>query len=68
MGAGIIRFRHEDLGGAAQVAVVGQGGVNKRVRGDDAVLLQHHDEHLGVDERAGVEKFHLKNLTADGRR
>jgi hypothetical protein len=50
------------LGGTAQIAVVGRGGVNERLRGGDAVLVEHGDEHLGVDERAGVEKFHAKNL------
>jgi hypothetical protein len=28
------------------------------LRGDDAVLVEHGHEHLGVDERAGVEQFH----------
>ncbi len=59
-GAVVVGFRHEDLGGAAQIAIVGQGGINKRLRGGYAVLFQHHDEHLSVDERAGVEKFHGK--------
>jgi hypothetical protein len=25
------------------------------------VFFEHHHEHLGVDDRAGVEKFHLRN-------
>jgi hypothetical protein len=28
-------------------------------------FLQHHDEHLGVDERAGVEQFRAENLVTD---
>jgi hypothetical protein len=31
------------------------------------VLLEHDEEHLGVDDRAGIEKLHAKNLTTDGR-
>ena len=54
----IVSFRHENLGGTAQIAVVRQCGVNERLRRGDAVLVEHGDEHLGVDERAGVEKFH----------
>jgi hypothetical protein len=38
------------------------------LRGGDAVLVEHGDEHLGVDERAGVEKFHAGNLATDGHR
>jgi hypothetical protein len=30
------------------------------------VFFQHHHEHLGVDDRAGVEKFHEDKLTTDG--
>ena len=52
MGAGEIRFRHEDLRGTAQIAVVRRGGVHERLRGGDAMFLQHHHEHLGVDDRA----------------
>jgi len=57
-GAVVVGCRHEDLGGTAQIAVVKECGINKRLRGGDAVLVEHGDEHLGVDERAGVEKFH----------
>ena len=68
MGAGIIRLRHEHFGEPVQIAVVGQGGVHKLLRGDDAVLFEHRHEHLGVDDRAGVEKFHAENLATDGHR
>jgi len=30
------------------------------------MLLQHHHEHLGVADRAGVKQLHAGNLTADG--
>ncbi len=55
MGAGIIGLGHEDFAGTAQIAVVRRGGVNEGLRGDDAVLLEHHHEHVGIHERAGVK-------------
>jgi hypothetical protein len=36
------------------------------LRGGDAVLVEHGDEHLGIDDRAGVEQFHAGNLATDG--
>lgn len=63
VGAGVIRFRHEDLRGTAQIAVVRRGGIHELLRGGDAMFLQHHHEHLGVDDRAGVKQFHAENLT-----
>ena len=45
----------------AQIAIVRCGGINKFLRGADAVFLQHHHKQLRVDHRAGVEKFHGKN-------
>ncbi len=63
-----IGFRHEDLRGTAQIAVVRRGGIHERLRGGDAMLLQHHHEHLGVRDRAGVKQFHVGNLAADGRK
>jgi len=62
----IIRFGYEHLGRSVQVSVVRLGWINKFLRRDDAVFLEHHDEHLGIDNRAGVEKFHFRNLTTDG--
>jgi len=32
------------------------------------VPLQHRDEHLGVDDRAGVKQFHAGNLATDAHR
>ena len=58
MRAVVIGFGHEDFGRAIQVAVVGQAGVHEFLRGDDAVLLEHDDEHLRVHHGAGVEKLH----------
>jgi hypothetical protein len=49
------------------IAVVRRGGVHERLRGGDAMFLQHHHERLGVDDRAGVKQFHAKNLTAEGK-
>ena len=60
VGAGIIRLRHEDFREPVQVAVVGRAGIGKLLRGDDAVFVEHRHEHLGVDDRAGVEKFHAR--------
>ena len=68
VGAGKIRLRHEDLGGAVQVAVVRRGGVHEILRGGDAVFFKHHHEHVGVDERAGVKQFHVGSLATDGHR
>ena len=65
VGAVEIGFQDKDCGGTVQIAVVRRGGVNEFLRGGDAVFFQHHDEHLGVDERAGVEKFHAGNLVTD---
>lgn len=58
----IIRLRHEDVRRATQVPILGRGGINKFLRGADAVFFQHHHEHLRVDHRAGVKKFHPSNL------
>ena len=55
MSARIISFGHEDFTRAAQIVVVGRGRVNEGLRGSDAVLLQHHHEHVGIHERAGVK-------------
>ena len=43
-----------------------RGGVHERLRGSDAMFLQHHHEHQGVDDRARVKQFHAGNLIADG--
>jgi len=67
VGAVVIGFRHGDLGGAAQIAVVRRCGIHERLRGGDVMFLQHHHEHLGVDDRAGVKQFHAGNLIADRR-
>ncbi len=66
-GAIVVVFRHEDSRGAVQVAVVGQRGVHEILRGGDAMFVEHRDEHLGVDDRAGVKQFHAGNLAADAR-
>lgn len=57
-GAVVVGFRHEDLGGTAQIAVVRRDRIHECLRGGDAVLLQHCHEHLGADDRAGVKQFH----------
>lgn len=61
----VIRVGHEDFCQAVQVAVVGRAGVHEFLRGADAMFLEHDDEHLGVHDRAGVEKLHLGKLTTD---
>lgn len=58
IGAVIVGFRYEDLGGTTQIAIVRQSGIDEGLRGGDAMLVEHHDQHLGIDERAGVEQFH----------
>jgi hypothetical protein len=65
-GTVMVGFRYENLNGTAQITVVGQGGINKRLPGGDAVLVEHYDEHLGIDDRAGIEQFHAGNLTTNG--
>jgi len=67
VGAVVIGFRHEDPGGAAQIAVVRRGGIHERLRGGDAMFLQHHHEHLGIDDRAGVKQFHPDKLIVKAR-
>jgi len=37
--------------------------VHERLRGGDAMFLQHHHEHLGVDDRTGAKQFPAGNLT-----
>ena len=66
VGAVVIRLGNEDIGQSVQIAVVGLAGVNEFLRGGDAVFFQHDDEHLRVDDRAGVKPFHKENLTTDG--
>ena len=61
-GAVEIGFRHEDLRGMAQVAVVRRGGIRECVSGGDAMFLQHHHEHFGVDDQAGVKQFHAEKF------
>jgi len=41
MGAVVIGFGHKNFGRAIQVAVVGRGGIDEFLRGDDAVFLEH---------------------------
>jgi hypothetical protein len=65
VGAVVIGVGDEDFGGAVQVAVVGEAGVDEFLRGVDAVFLEHDDQHLGVHDGAGVEKLHADNLTTD---
>ena len=62
-GAVVIRLRHKDPGGAAQIAVIRRGGFHKILHGGDAVLFEHHHEHFGIDDRAGVKQFHANSLT-----
>lgn len=63
MRAVVVGFGHEHFGGAVQIAVIRLAGVDKFLRRNDAVLLEHHDEHLGIDDRAGIEKPHANKLT-----
>jgi len=64
----VIGFRHKNLRWAAQITVVRRGGVNERLRGGDAVFVEHGDEHFGIDDRAGIKQFHAENLATDGHR
>ena len=57
VGAVIVGDGHEHMGQAIQVFVVGQGGIDEFMSGGDAVFFEHDDEHLHIDEGAGVEKF-----------
>ena len=45
------------------IAVVGQARVNKLLGRVDAMFFQHHHEHLGIHDRAGVEQFHRRRLS-----
>lgn len=67
MRAVVVGFGDEDFRGAVQVAVVGQRRVGEFLRGGNAVLFEHDDEHLGVDDRTGVKKLHATSVTADER-
>ena len=57
----VIRFGHEHFGGTIQVAVIGQVWLYELLRRGDTVFLQHHHEHLGVNHRPGIKKFHTQN-------
>ena len=61
VGAIVIPFGNEHFRGTIQITVVRLSGVDKFLRGFDAVFFQHHHKHLGVDHRAGVEQFHSRN-------
>lgn len=58
VGTVVIRLRHVHLRRTIQVSGVNRDGINELLRGGGAVFFEHHHEHLGVDDRAGVEKFH----------
>ena len=57
-GAVEIRFGHQDIRQAIQVAVVRQGGIHKFLRGGDAVFFQHHHQQFRFDDLTGVKNFH----------
>ena len=59
MSAVEIRFGNENICGTIQIAVVGRGGVNEFLRGGDAVLFEHHHQHLRIHHRAGIKRFHI---------
>ena len=59
MSALVVLLGDENFCGPVEVAVVG-AGVNEFLRRGDAVFFEHHDEHLCIDDGAGVEKFQLK--------
>ena len=61
MRAVIIRFRHEDICEAVQIAVAG-AGVNEFLRGGDAVLFKHHHKQFRFHDRTGEEQFHAPTL------
>ena len=62
MSTGEIGLRHEDLAGAAQITIVQRGRVNKRLRGGNTMFFEHHYEHVGIHERAGVKQLHARIL------
>jgi len=57
----VIGFRYEHFGRTIQITIVRRGRINELLRRSDAVFLQHHDEHLRVDHRPGIKKFHTQN-------
>ena len=65
MGAVVIGFGHENVRRAVQVASIRQAGIHEFLGADDAVFLEHDDEHFGVHDGAGVEKLHADILTTD---
>ena len=62
MRAIVIRLRHQNLYQAVQVAFIRQAGIDKRLRGGNAVLFEHHHEHLDIHQRACIEKFHVRSM------
>src|SRR5436190_4705233 len=58
MGAIVVGFGNKDLGGAVEIALIGEFGFGEFLGGSDAVFFEHGYEHLGVDKRAGVEQLH----------
>jgi len=58
----VIGFRHQDIGGAVQIAIVRRGRINPFLRGGNAVLFQHHHQQFCFNDRAAEKKFHADNL------
>src|SRR3974390_824092 len=58
----IVLFGDQYLCGPVQIAVIGFVWFNKLLLCGNAVLLKHYHQHLGVDDRPGVEEFHWRNL------
>ena len=58
MRAVVIRVGDEYFREAVQVTVIRRARLVKLLSGGDAVLFQHHHEHLRVDHGSGVEELH----------
>ena len=57
----VISVGHKHFGRAIQITIVPRGRINEFLRRGDAMFFQHHDEHLGVDHRTSIKKFHEEN-------
>lgn len=61
----IICLRDKHLGRPIQIPIIRLTGIHKLLRRDDAVLLEHHHQHLRIDNRPGIKQFHARSLTTN---
>ena len=64
MRAFIVGFGNGYFGCPIQIAIVRLLRMIGFLNGVDAMLFQHSDQELGIDQRPGVEEFHWESKPA----